>query len=278
MLAIQFFVLISLAAAVPSLGTDDYERLGVLTYNILDRGWSDEELLNWSEDDMKRVMKAFNYSDSYLCNNCDSYHVGFMSRSKIKVLEDISTAGHGAIAARIDGIVYVTFHLTPFADQTGSEIRTAQVDSVVESIISKYSDEPLLLMGDTNNPSPLDAARYNETLMCEGDLNYCMDGAINYKPIQHLLDAGLNDLCWYSYSPASSKNSPMSYNMCSDSCSTSIWSPVNGSPSSAKIDYIFGNDKFLEKFGVVHSRVQMNQQTDQASDHYPVELTFTPIL
>ena len=36
------FVLISLAAAVPSLGTDDYERLGVLTYNILDRGWSDE--------------------------------------------------------------------------------------------------------------------------------------------------------------------------------------------------------------------------------------------
>ena len=70
----------------------------------------------------------------------------------------------------------------------------------------------------------------------------------------------------------------MSYNMCSGSCSTSIWSPVNGSPSSAKIDYIFGNDKFLEKFGVVHSRVQMNQQTDQASDQYPVELTFTPLL
>ena len=291
---------------------DDYARSGVLTYNILDGGWSDcgrgprlavdddghasgpladyvlsavapyhdvvafQELKNWSEDDMRRVARAFNYSASYLCRNCDIYHVGFMARAEIEVLEDISTAGHGAIAARIDGVVYVNFHLTPVADSIGREFRTAQADSVVEDIVSKYADEPLLLMGDTNNPSPLDAARYNDTLVCAGANHYCMDGAINYKPIQRLLDAGMRDLCWYSYSPASASNSPMSYNACSNSCATALRSP--GDSAAAKIDYIFGNDRFLEEFGVVHSRVQINQQTDQASDHYPVELTFTPIL
>ncbi|GMH91329.1 hypothetical protein TL16_g12025 [Triparma laevis f. inornata] len=286
-----------LAGLAHAKSNDNYERRGVLTYNILDGGWSDEgqgprlvlangtasgpfanyilsnvspynnvvafqELLNWSEDDMKSVTEAFGYSEHYLCQNCDGYHVGFMSRSKIEVLKDISTGGHGAIAARIDGIVYVTFHLTPFTDTEENQERLAQVDSVVKEIISKYSDEPLLLMGDTNNPSPLDLIRYDDTTVCENDSNYCMNGKINYAPIQYLLDAGLNDLCWYEYNVDLNSNFKLSYNQCSNSNPTSIWAHDIGSSSEAKIDYIFGNEKFIEAFGVVHSRVQISQATD----------------
>jgi hypothetical protein len=61
---------------------------------------------------------ASGYSHHYFRKNCDSYQVGFMSNDPIdEVLEDISTGGHGCVALSIGGIVYVTFHITPFADK-----------------------------------------------------------------------------------------------------------------------------------------------------------------
>jgi len=244
-----------------------------------------QELLDWVEDDvvvnattgevhpgMRSLTSAWGYSDYYLCKNCDSYRVGFMSKSPIDVLEDFDSGGHGAIAIRVDGIVYVTFHLTPFADTSDNMIRLGQVDSVVENVINKYRDEPLLAMGDMNNPSPLDSPRYSEhgESSCEDSgfaNNYCMDGEVDYSPIQHLFDAGLEDLCWFH------AGGKVKYNQCANSCTTGIW--VGGSGhATAKIDFIFGNEKFLETFDVVHSRTQVNRKTDRASDHYPMEMTF----
>ena len=193
-----------------------------------------------------------------------------------EVLEDISTAGHGCVAVSIGGIVYVTFHLTPFADKDDDKTRSLQAHSAVDSVVSKYSDRPLLLMGDTNNLSPEDKDRYaDEAAICrDSGINYCTSsGHIDYDPIQTLLDGGLNDLCWFTFNTASTDNQREAYNQCSNSCPTSIWDNDIGK-NNAKIDYIFGNDAFLEAYGVLHSRVQVNANTDWASDHYPIELMF----
>lgn len=133
------------------------------------------------------------------------------------MLEDISLidlpgvveggfGGHGVIAARIDGIVYVNTHLTPFSNDPDTSNRRAGAKAIVDRIVKKYEDEPLLVMGDHNNVSPEDKNRYDVDFLCaNGGVTYCdhpnspTDNTtveINYDSIQEYLDAGLSDLCW----------------------------------------------------------------------------------
>jgi len=110
------------------------------------------------------------------------------------------------IAARIDGIVYVNTHLTPFSNDPDTSNRRAGAKAIVDRIVKKYEDEPLLVMGDHNNVSPEDKNRYDVDFLCaNGGVTYCdhpnspTDNTtveINYDSIQEYLDAGLSDLCW----------------------------------------------------------------------------------
>ena len=164
---------------------------------------------------MINLTKAFGYTHHYLCQNCSAYNVGFMSKKPIEMLEDISLidlpgvveggfGGHGVIAARIDGIVYVNTHLTPFSNDPDTSNRRAGAKAIVDRIVKKYEEEPLLVMGDHNNVSPEDKNRYDVDFLCaNGGVTYCdhpnspTDNTtveINYDSIQEYLDAGLSDL------------------------------------------------------------------------------------
>jgi len=112
-------------------------------------------------------------------------------------------------------------------------------------------------MGDLNQISPLDKSRYNEAELClkyPSDIKFCSPkgtpAAVDWRPMQILLDAGLIDTSFLF----SGLDVPFTFPSVSP-----IW----------RLDYILVNKLFLEKFKNFRAGT-ITEAGDKMSDHFPV--------
>ena len=185
------------------------------------------------------------------------YLVGVLSRHPIEVVATEEDGFcHGLLHVRILGVNYVITHLTP-RNAADRELEAALVAARVRQV-----REPLSLMGDMNTLSPLD----REWHTAAGLLPVLLDtpllrrkfvsaeGAINYRPMQTLLDAGLTDLGprgASEYSVPTAANADIAH------------------AARMRLDYLLANPAFVALKPA--TRIVRDAATDALSDHYPVE-------
>lgn len=174
----------------------------------------------------------------------------------IKVTEGMQ---HGMLYAKTAGYHIIVTHLHPKT----YEKRIEEVDILLKYIGRIPKDEPLILMGDFNNMSPLDKADYNNepkmklVLNSEknnADTKTTKNGEIEYTAIQKLLDAGLIDT-WRKFNSAYDKSAP---------------TKLKTHQNYTRIDYIYVNQALIPY--TVDATLVKDNLTDTLSDHYPMLL------
>jgi endonuclease/exonuclease/phosphatase family metal-dependent hydrolase len=184
------------------------------------------------------------------------YPVGLLSRWPI---DDVRVVGrpfhHALLQVRIGALQIWVAHLAPTdAVQRGRECAwlTEQLRGV---------DAPLLLAGDLNTLSPLDADAHARTALLPALQASAVlrrkfltpQGAIDHRPMQTLLDAGLHDL--------RAPGQPQ----------TSVPTPLNRDPAHAvpmRLDYLLANAAFM-RFDPV-GQIESGDEVSMLSDHRPV--------
>ena len=176
------------AAALPS------DTLSIMSYNIMDSGFADEsgrydpvgdripgnlsafmvaqapfvdvlglvETASWADHDTSAhpgfpsIAKSWGYEYVHVRSNC-----AIMSHAPLTVVDEPGV-GRSTIVARV---LNTTFVVTSMAASSYRD-KYQEFEALGEYVRDKYEDEPLVLMGDLNAVSPLDARRYNETRLC----------------------------------------------------------------------------------------------------------------
>ena len=215
------------------------------------------ELNGWDRPPgMAKRASDWGYPFSELYPTEHSRHfVGVMSKHPIEVIEKREESfHHGLLHVLIKGDHYLITHLSPL----DSSMREKEVEQIVKVV---QNDEPLLLMGDLNTLSPLDAEIHGregllEVLLVDQSLKrkFVVDGGINYGPMQSLLDAGLEDL---GAMDKGSYSVPTSYNR------------DKMHAAKMRLDYMLANKAFLNRSPEAH--IIRDSEVDRLSDHYPIE-------
>lgn len=202
------------------------------------------------------------YAHATLYETDDSVHfVGVFSRSPHQVvLATEDGFHHGVLAIHSQGITIICTHLTPISAADRRQ-ETKRLADLIGSI-----DGPVLLMGDLNTLSPLDAdylAQPEVIRRLQGAELLTRkflqpSGAPDFQPMETLLAAGLTDL---------GAEQPERH---------SVPTPFNRDHAHAlplRLDYMLGNEAFCAAYP---GRAEVIRQpaTDHLSDHYPV--AFTP--
>jgi exodeoxyribonuclease-3 len=185
------------------------------------------------------------------------YYVAILSKYPIHLLDMYNTLfHHGMIHAKILDNHFIVTHLDP-----GDSLLRENEALLIKNIIMRIN-EPLMVMGDLNNLSPLDSKGHEENnirkilqsteLLRKKFLD--LEGDINYRPIEYLLETGLTDLLdkWN----ANTYTVPTEYNK--DSAHA----------VRMRLDYVLVKKFFGHNFRV---RVIQNKVTNSLSDHYPLE-------
>lgn len=188
------------------------------------------------------------------------FPLALMSKYPITdVLKVIDGMQHGMLYAKTAGYHMMITHLDPKA----YEKRIAESDTLLKYINRIPKNEPLILMGDFNNMSPLDKDDYNNEAKRElvanseknnADTKITKNGEIEYTAIQKLLANGLVDT-WRKYNPVYDKSAP---------------TKLKNHQNYTRIDYIFVNKALLPY--TVEATLVKDQLTDTLSDHYPMLL------
>lgn len=253
----------------------------ILQYNIMD-GCSDErfeqlkhwlnesdfdvigfnELNGWNQSMFETKMKPLGYNHNFIYEMQTSpYFVGISSKWPIDVIRcmEDSPIYHGLIHVETRGIHFIIVHLTPFSSSSREE-ETVWIANYVKEI-----DEPFIVMGDFNSLSQHDHQQYEEQKVFEKLLQHDVlytqhtkDGAINYRPMDILYEAGLSDVM---------RSDPFDYTM-----PTEIKGKKDN-PLFLRIDYILVNEKLIEK--VKEKGIIKDAATHVMSDHYPIYCELT---
>lgn len=252
----------------------------VLSYNVLEGFRKDSTLMrNFQEWVAKRnpgvvafqefngiskaqlveMAKAAGYPYTVLQKRA-GFPLAIMSKYRITdVVKVIDGMHHGMLYAKIAGYHFIVTHLHP---KTYEE-RILEVDTLLKYINRVPKGEPLLLMGDFNNMSPLDKADYNNEakmkLVANSEKNnpeakITKNGEIEYTAIQKLLDAGMIDT-WRKFNTVYDKSAP---------------TKLKKHQNYTRIDYIFMNQALAPY--AIDATIVKDQLTDTLSDHYPMLL------
>eukprot|EP00940_MAST-03C_sp_MAST-3C-sp2_P003502 g3502.t1 len=237
------------------------------------------------------IAQSWGFPHVHVRSNC-----AIMSKKNLTILEEPSE-GYSTIVADVDGIVYVVTSMSSESYPSKHEEFRRLGD-----LVNRYADRELLLMGDLNAISPMDAARYNETLLCgngtydpvlhsgEYVINFCLKDpngtswTLDFSPMRALLDTTkLTDLCFleggfYDADP----DTIGAFSSCAFSNPTLLIrmtgahanAPTAYKHAQAKIDYILANRRMLDRNVFHHSTVLRSFRADGCSDHYPIEATF----
>ena len=148
---------------------------------------------------------------AFLLPQRDGWNIGIMATSPIDVLWSDDDPAHferGAIAGVVDGIVYIIVHLHAHS----ASARVGEAARIARNVTALTAGGwPVVVMGDFNTLSPLDAD-WHAAEDFIGYLNdahtpphlrpkYMTNGALDYRPMQTLLDAGLTDMCSLTHWP-----------------------------------------------------------------------------
>lgn len=197
---------------------------------------------------------GFPYFELGKCGDGDEYHVALLSKLPFVAVEHIKPLSRAAILALIDtpnvgSIAVVATHLSPYSE----DARLSEAQQIIAAL-QPYDKQ--VVMGDLNSLAQSDSypvdlpRRFNE-----GQLRkFTTDGALRFDVMQSFAEGGLVDVA-----VATAKNGD-----------TTVPTPLNTDVehSDLRLDYmlISGNlQNRLKSYGVVK-----NEQTAQASDHYPV--------
>lgn len=178
-----------------------------------------------------------------------------MARTPIRLIERRATGfDNGFLHVVAGGIHFVTTHLSP----RDSMLREHEAAALAGAI---RVSEPLLLAGDLNTLSPLDrglhaAAGLRDLFANDEGLarKFLRNGAINYRPMQILMDSGLHDL------------GPLG------AAAFTVPTPLNQDPmhvARMRLDYFMANTAMLRltpRASIIHDR-----GVEMLSDHYPIE-------
>lgn len=192
------------------------------------------------------------------------YPVGLSSKYPLENIERVQIDEYvGYVYAKVNHLYHVyVVHLDPFKAPN----RLRQINFILAKAAALPPGEPILIMGDFNNISPIDSLAYADTarlhraiaMRQDGfELQNMRDSAYDYSVIEAMNAAGfydsyqLNDKGFIATYPTKGYRHKQSY-----------W----GGPS--RIDYIWLNStarKQVVRFGILKNKI-----TDQLSDHYPL--------
>ena len=238
-------------------GCREKERY-TMFYDFLKNGDYDvagfNELNEWTADEFQAEMEKAGFTHTYLFEMESSrYLIGIAAKfpiNKISAMEE-APFHHGMLHVKIKDINFIITHLSPFESKY-RELEAKSLAGYIESI-----KEPLAVMGDLNTLSPLDKAHYSfEKIRASKFQNrqHIRDGAINFRPMQILLDAGLHDV---------NMAEKLDYSM-----PTKIKGELKD-PSFVRIDYVLVNS-ILQKRNPA-AKIIRHQDVSTVSDHYPIE-------
>ncbi|PAV31226.1 hypothetical protein CIL05_00790 [Virgibacillus profundi] len=233
---------------------EGYSRLS----NFLKNGDYDvagfNELNDWTAEEFQVEMEKVGFKYTYLFEMDSSrFLIGIAAKfpiSKISAIEK-PPFHHGMLHVKIKDINFIITHLTPFESKF-RELEAESLATYIETI-----KEPLVVMGDLNTLSPFDKAYYDiEKISASKFQNrqHIRNGAINFRPMQILLDAGLLDV---------NMSEKLDYSM-----PTKIKGELKD-PSYVRIDYILVNPILQQRNPV--AKIIHHQDVSTLSDHYPIE-------
>lgn len=203
-----------------------------------------------------RLAKLWNHSHAAVAKPWQDYSIGLTSKRPFEMLE-VRTDGmhHGYVLAKIDGIYYMSIHLSPFKYAVRireSEIYAKRLKPLIDA------GEKVIVMGDFNNPSPYDAAQANANAAAleirryetRPNIENIRDGFFDFQCMNNLLDAGLEEVCFFWMK----KNH---------------YNPHTG----IRIDMAFLTANLEPKVTSAFQDTRKREFLETLSDHYPVILT-----
>ena len=200
-------LLMALGAGIALAAPAADELTRVIGYNVLigfNRAERIEETANWLRGKKTDVI-LFQWDHSYaaVCKPWQDYSIGMTSKRPFEMLEmRIDGLHHGYILARIDGVYYMSIHLSPF--RYAMRIRETEIYAKrLKPLLA--AGEKVIMMGDFNNPSPYDAARANSNAAALEARRYetrphienLRNGFFDFQCMDNRLEAGLEEVCFF---------------------------------------------------------------------------------
>ncbi|WP_200974942.1 endonuclease/exonuclease/phosphatase family protein [Echinicola sp. 20G] len=279
-----------------SFGQND-EKLKVISYNIWNGyDWGKDtlrrkQLCNWVDEQKPEVValqELCSYTPEKLQKDAESwghpysellkttgYSVGITSSSPITVISKLfGNLHHGALHVKINEINYLVVHLHP-----GSIKRRREEVDILKAYIQDNidRDEGLMVLGDFNTHSPLDASLYEEKpdwLQKDWDNNKDkgLDGnmavkmQLDYAVMAGFMGVPLFDSVWQSERTGKGMESFPAM-VLTDKEKKGIEIPAN-----ERIDYIMISENLQGE--LIKAYVANGKENWYLSDHYPVVADF----
>lgn len=264
-------------------GTQSSSKLRIISYNVWygftqvperKKNWiawmnaqhpdivSLQELNGYSPENLAEDALSYGHQYSVLLKE-EGFPTGITSRFPITDVHRVSEGfHHGLLRVRIEGIYFYVIHLHP--SDWGK--RKSEINLILKDISALPSGSEIILAGDFNTFSPLDAVYYShgrlEPFFNERDLLYgeknLNNGHLDYSVIQEVLDAGLIDL--------EARMRKASYGF-SGSFPTLI-EKEGEHGDRRRLDYVFSSNNLATK--VTRAEIISNDSTLILSDHLPV--------
>lgn len=165
-----------------------------------------QEIARQDSASFAELAKLWGHSYAAVAKPGTDYSIALTSKRPFEMIET-RTDGlhHGYVLAKIDGIYYMSIHLSPFK----YKVRIGETALYMERLKPLLdAGEKVVMMGDFNNLSPYDAPEYdkNEKLLeasrasdaKNAHIENLNNGQFDYRATQQLLDGGLEDVC-YTY-------------------------------------------------------------------------------
>jgi exodeoxyribonuclease III len=197
--------------------------LRILSYNVwvgFNRGESTDKGVDWIKDQKPDVValqelvgvkqtglvtlgERWGHPHAEILRD-EGYPVGITSRTPIKVIERrTEKMHHGYLHVETAGVQFFVVHLSPFRYR----MRNHEAKIICEALDPLLkSGEPVIVLGDFNAVSPLDAeALSTKTALLErmsksdagnAKLENLRDGAFDFNVLQQFYDGGLVDQCY----------------------------------------------------------------------------------
>lgn len=222
------------------------------------------ELKHWEADEFRVKMGDIGYEHTLMyVTESSPYFVGFASKYPIEKVfaTENPPFHHSLLHVKINGIHFLLTHFSPFS----GEHREREA-SYIAGYIQPYMKDPLILLGDLNTLSPLDEPFYERANLIDHYMakestrvRHIKDGALNFFPMEILLQAGLQDTI-------REQGQTLYHSM-----PTKVHENWPERPF-VRIDYILMNDVMMKKGP--KAKVLHDEQLAYISDHFPVSCTF----
>lgn len=221
-----------------------------------------QEVTNFTQASLEKLAEQYGHRYAILLIEGEKFPVAITSKYPILNVQKVSdNMDRGFITATINGFNIVSVHLTPFDYRK----RAQEIDLVLAHLHAQPAKQNWIVMGDFNTLSPIDSAAYSDGRMVANYQAYekkyapilkLADGKIDYTVIEKVHKAGFTDALKKLHPEFVKTIHPKRFE------------PRTGADVPSRIDFVFISKDLVKKIGTV--RVQVDEFTDNYSDHYPV--------